>query len=248
MITEKIRNVYMGSIYQFLLLASLLHTTQLISAQVQTQYNTSLGGGFSSGGSYSNFSIVAGSVTASQLLGNTYVANVGLIFASDADYAFPGSKFTVKYNQGTNGTLLGDSLQTIFYGSDSSPVEVVPESGFRFAGWNDGISDNPRTDNTVLSNLEVTAVYEAITSTDELFNGTMTSVFPNPFNDVIQINSTKAISHISIHDDKGKTVREFNVINSGYSAIIMTSAIPKGVFLLHIHHVDNTFVSKKILK
>ena len=72
--------------------------------------------------------------------------------------------FTVKtynlvYIAGENGSLLGNTEQLVEHGSDGTPVEAVPDDGFFFAGWSDGVTDNPRTDLNVTDNLEVTALF-----------------------------------------------------------------------------------------
>jgi uncharacterized repeat protein (TIGR02543 family) len=39
-------------------------------------------------------------------------------------------------------------------------VEAVPEAGYRFSGWSDGLMSAERTDTAVTDNLTVTALFE----------------------------------------------------------------------------------------
>lgn len=67
--------------------------------------------------------------------------------------------YTLQYLAGDNGSISGDALQTVDHGASGSPVEAIPDLGYQFASWSDGITDNPRTDTDVTENVEVTAQY-----------------------------------------------------------------------------------------
>lgn len=64
---------------------------------------------------------------------------------------------TLTYTAGTNGTISGNSPQTVNYGGSGTAVTAIADSGYAFSGWSDGITANPRTDFNVTSNLTVTA-------------------------------------------------------------------------------------------
>ncbi len=64
---------------------------------------------------------------------------------------------TLSYTAGENGTLSGETTQVVQHGHDGSPVEAIPDEGYRFTQWNDGVTDNPRTDTGVTDDLNVTA-------------------------------------------------------------------------------------------
>ena len=58
-----------------------------------------------------------------------------------------GNSFTFNYIAGPNGSLTGDTTQTVVYQDSGTPVTAVPDAGYAFLGWSDGDIDNPRTDN-----------------------------------------------------------------------------------------------------
>lgn len=64
------------------------------------------------------------------------------------------------YNAGVGATLSGTARQQLSVGSNSSAVEVIPGSRYRFVRWSDGVTDNPRTDVAGTDNLTVTAILE----------------------------------------------------------------------------------------
>jgi hypothetical protein len=69
---------------------------------------------------------------------------------------------TVTYQSGALATLTGSSSQRVVVGEDTQAVTVVPNPGYRFVRWSDGVTTNPRTDTAVTSDLIVTAVVELI--------------------------------------------------------------------------------------
>ncbi|MGE0077819.1 MAG: LamG-like jellyroll fold domain-containing protein [Bacteroidales bacterium] len=73
--------------------------------------------------------------------------------------------FTLSYSAGEHGSISGITPQTVNYGTDGTSIEAIPDQGYRFVNWNDGSTDNPRTDKNVTDNISVTANFEAITVT-----------------------------------------------------------------------------------
>jgi predicted small lipoprotein YifL len=59
------------------------------------------------------------------------------------------------YIAGDNGTILGEEEQAVKHGEDGSEVTAVPDEGYHFVKWSDGITDNPRTDTNVTENITV---------------------------------------------------------------------------------------------
>jgi ubiquitin len=72
-----------------------------------------------------------------------------------AEYA--ANQYTLAYHAGANGTINGTSPQTVNYGANGIAVEAVPDPGYRFIQWSDGLKANPRTDAQVTADILVTA-------------------------------------------------------------------------------------------
>lgn len=68
-------------------------------------------------------------------------------------------KYSVQYSAGANGSLTGDTSQTVEHASSSTAVTAVPAAGYRFLKWSDGSTDNPRIDANVTDNISVTAEF-----------------------------------------------------------------------------------------
>ena len=54
--------------------------------------------------------------------------------------------FTLTYTADTGGTLTGTSPQTVNYGADGATVTAVPNTGYHFVDWSDGVLTPARQD------------------------------------------------------------------------------------------------------
>ena len=61
------------------------------------------------------------------------------------------------YTAGSNGTISGTSPQNIGYGNNGSEVTAVPNTGYAFSSWSDGVLAAARTDLNVTGDITVTA-------------------------------------------------------------------------------------------
>ncbi len=103
---------------------------------------------------------------------NTVINGSGRSYDVGGNYRIPATNttlyaqwevitYTVTYEAGPNGTIDGASTQTVQYGEDASSIEAVPSPGYHFSEWSDGVTDNPRTDTNLTSDLEVSATFDA---------------------------------------------------------------------------------------
>ncbi|MBE7089264.1 MAG: hypothetical protein E7362_00495 [Clostridiales bacterium] len=70
--------------------------------------------------------------------------------------------YTIEYHTGGNGSIDGETNQLVKEGENSSSVTAVPDEGYRFAGWSDGVKDATRQDFNVVSDVNVSATFELI--------------------------------------------------------------------------------------
>ncbi len=69
---------------------------------------------------------------------------------------------TLTYTSGANGSITGNVLQSVAYGSDATAVTAVPDAGYVFANWSDGVTTATRTDTNVMATISVTANFSTI--------------------------------------------------------------------------------------
>ncbi len=77
----------------------------------------------------------------------------------DGIIVYSNSYTTLTYTAGEGGTIEGETVQTVGHGADGTPVKAVPNPGYHFVGWSDGVSTPERTDTNVQGNINVTAVF-----------------------------------------------------------------------------------------
>jgi hypothetical protein len=66
----------------------------------------------------------------------------------------------VTYDVEEGGYIDGESDQLILYGTNASKVTAVPDDGYVFVEWSDGLNKPYRTDLNVTAEIEVFAVFE----------------------------------------------------------------------------------------
>jgi len=81
------------------------------------------------------------------------------------------SGYTLTYSAGAGGTISGLSPQTVAAGGSGTPVTAVPNSGYHFVSWSDGVHTATRTDTNVTADKSVIASFGADSP-----NGTYLSV------------------------------------------------------------------------
>ncbi|MBI1292357.1 SUMF1/EgtB/PvdO family nonheme iron enzyme [bacterium] len=77
--------------------------------------------------------------------------------------AVAATNVILTYSAGLNGTVEGELLQDIAYGTSGSSVTAIPNEGSLFVRWSDGRTDNPRQDSDNTSNVTVSAVFQGET-------------------------------------------------------------------------------------
>ena len=67
--------------------------------------------------------------------------------------------YRLEYTTDGNGTLQGESNQLVAYGEKGAPIIAIPEEGYEFLKWSDGVTTAGRTD-IVTEDISVTAIFE----------------------------------------------------------------------------------------
>lgn len=82
------------------------------------------------------------------------------------------NEYTVEFTSTVGGSVTGDLIQTITHGGNGTEVTAVPDSGFNFVGWSDGLGTLSRTPTNVTSSGIFTAIFEEIGQFTIQFNAT----------------------------------------------------------------------------
>ncbi len=99
--------------------------------------------------------------------------------------SFAINTYTLTYTAGANGTINGTTPQTVNYGANGTAVTAVPDTGYSFVSWSDGVLTATRTDMNVMANITVSASFAINTYTLTYTagaNGTISGTSPQTVN------------------------------------------------------------------
>ena len=68
-------------------------------------------------------------------------------------------QYTLSYTAGAHGSISGQAPQSVIQGNDGTTVTAVPDTGYSFSQWSDGLVTAARTDTNVTADLTVTALF-----------------------------------------------------------------------------------------
>lgn len=72
---------------------------------------------------------------------------------------------TLQYTAGEHGYIIGTTVQTLNHGEDGETVTAVPDEGYHFVAWSDGVTTPSRQDSGVTGSIAVTASFAINTYT-----------------------------------------------------------------------------------
>ncbi len=73
---------------------------------------------------------------------------------------FEKKNYTVKYKTDGNGRIAWKQTQTVAYGGNAAAVTAVPNEGYKFVKWSDGVETSERTDKNIIADKTVMAIFE----------------------------------------------------------------------------------------
>lgn len=74
----------------------------------------------------------------------------------------PNTEIVVIYSASEGGYIDGETEQLVISGEDAEEVIAVPDEGYRFIKWSDGITTAIRQDKEITENLNITAFFEKL--------------------------------------------------------------------------------------
>ena len=104
-------------------------------------------------------------------------------------------ELTLTYTAGTGGSITGETSQTVLYGESGTAVTVVPEEGYVFVRWSDGVTTATRTDSNVTSDITVTAEFAPDADYKPFAGGDGSE--GNPY----QIDSVRRLRNMELYPD-----------------------------------------------
>lgn len=142
---------------------------------------------------------------------------------------------TVLCNDPNAGTVYGTGD---YPAGATATIVAVPNSGYRFKEWNDGVKDQYRTI-TVTANATYFATFEG-DGVDEYGIQTI-SLYPNPANDVIRLEGIGENTEVRIYNAIGALVKAVNVSDDEE---IFVSDLKAGLYIIRSGNTMLKFTKK----
>lgn len=142
-----------------------------------------------------------------------------------------------------DGVLISTSMNFIMNTLNSSDVFKLGITGSSIYGF-DGAIDDLKIYNYALTQADVTSLYttNTLSSQDFIQNNLKVGLYPNPVDDVLNIESDTELKSVEIYNMQG---REIQVSNQKQ---INVSDLASGIYMVRIQDKENGIVTKKIIK
>ena len=199
---------------------------------------------FSYGGNATTGKSFCGSITATNAAALGYNSNFN-VFPSHSTgtwyhYAFVYNGTTVKIYR--NGVLLGSGA----YAWNTFNYNRLFKLGTGVSGelYFNGAIDDLKIYNYALTDTEITNLFTNNSLASENFNANNLEVglYPNPVNDILNIDTKEEILSVEVFALQGQKVM------SSKENKINVSELPAGIYLVRIQDVNNNIATKKIIK
>lgn len=194
--------------------------------------------------------------------GQTYTINVVITNTGSTKIGFEASVEETTNNTKTGTIVVTDAARTKLTNNNNAithelagtaaisganswqfdwvaPVAGTGEVTF-YAGFNaSNANSHPLGD--VVYTTSYTVQEDVSSSISTIKNDETFSVFPNPFNNIIQINSKEVVNKIELYSIDGKLV--YTAINEN---VINTDQLRSGIYFIHVSTDENKFINKII--
>jgi autotransporter-associated beta strand protein len=126
--------------------------------------------------------------------------------------------YTLNYAAGANGTLSGSTSQTVPYLSSGTQVTAIPDTGYHFSVWSDGVLTSNRTDRAMVGGTNVIASFaltipSPVCLTNSIVNGNQLVLNWPAGGWLLQSNSVSLADSNSWYNVTGATPPFTNTIN-----------------------------------
>lgn len=141
-------------------------------------------------------------------------------------------------NDSEMGTVTGSG---VYAAGEAATLTALPNAGYIFERWSDGIEDNPRTV-VVTEDIALVANFVRATGINEVLPIEVVC-YPNPTTGVVRVDVPGKV-RVRVYDHAG---REVAACESSSTVGIDLSSLPSGIYTLQILHSKGCTV-KKVVK
>ena len=162
--------------------------------------------------------------------------------------------YTLTYTAGEGGSIVGMASQSVQHGKDGSEVEAVPQEGYRFVRWDDGVTTAKRTDTYVQRNISVKAEFEEESATG-LFDirRERLTAYPNPTTGMLWVSVPELVegtaAEVHVYNTAGQLLQcvPARAASTGSAASRLSidlSGYPAGIYIIRVGNARAKVVKK----
>lgn len=184
------------------------------------------------------------SVTSMELNGESYLMASDVTLKDGQFFTFTTYKYTVTYSAGVGGTIDGIASQEIWHGFDASSVTAVPNVGYYFDQWDDGVKVATREDTEITENMTFEAEFEAA-----VVSAHHSTVVADPEVVIADGNDRSTIT-VTVLDQYGNPImgKDVKLVTAGGSSVITpaeSSSISDGTVTFEVSNTKAGEVTYK---
>ena len=126
-------------------------------------------------------------------------------------------------------------------------LTAIPGDDYEFVEWKgDHASDETEVTITIEDDLDITAVFEVVSSAIRIEQAELT-IYPNPFRDVVTVTNLSSVSTVTIANMLGQTVMEFDTGGSD-NMTFSTGDLNDGIYLFIFTTRSGDRIVKRMIK
>lgn len=144
-------------------------------------------------------------------------------------------------NDSAMGIITGSG---VYAAGEAVTLTAIPNAGYIFDRWSDGIIDNPRTV-VITQNIALVANFASDTVGIDEVSPIDVVCYPNPTTGIVRVNVPERVT-IRMYDPDGREVTACES-TSNSTINLDLSSLPSGIYILHILHSKGCAV-KKVVK
>jgi hypothetical protein len=147
-----------------------------------------------------------------------------------------GLKYTLKYRAGANGSLVGDTLQTVLESNKGTEVAAVADQGYHFVMWSDSVRTPRRTDLNVSSDIDVYAIFaDGVSVKSDYVRGGVLPLF-TVRGKTLNVNASPGTSvQVRLVNLRGRTAASFRSVGSASHQL---RGIAAGAYIIEARQAD----------
>lgn len=163
--------------------------------------------------------------------------------------SFEPTMFTLTISVDGNGTTTPEPGEHSYQENSTIDIVAIPDEGHTFEKWlvngEEDFTENLQI--VITGDTQVTAMFEEVPTSVTTFSLNDIEIFPNPFDNELNILHDPDLENITITNIVGEVVARFDIDNSEKTTLTIGD-LPEGIYLIKLTSRNNDVVIRKVIK